>query len=648
MEVFMVEDLINIFRAGDSHHEFTTFFAAKFVTMMMEQGAVLEQMKKSEFAPIEAAVRKVERFMRALLYIFDQKVPAEDGSGNMVDAATAADVFAFTEARTSDVYGAAMQKVLVKTGSWYAAQTDEIARTAATRKIVAPKLEALQALLEESFSTGPAAFPTSKLQEVVVLHAEVRGGLRALEMQAMIEKMEKLVRNCAEYMMSQASLQSLETARVEALLALLDKLSDVAGIPSLLQSFQEWAAKTRSARNSHDLIDLMKAATREKIDVDAIKRLLPAEGSVIEGPGTEDLVSAASNCVHKLCLLCVDKAGRGVLAPCDEKDRLVADIRKELLLIIGVAKKLFGSPPGDDSEKAALNDSFRSLIMSYSHYLQAGFQQLERLRHFKGLGNDAETRMGHKNSPQLLSSLKHGADKVAAEMAKIRSTQKTLQSDDSDSQRESTIKNDEAVMAMVDLFVEDVFYLAESHMYQDCVAWLGASLQRDLQTKADDMARVAAGFQSGGEHDWKASLGDGASLDDIFTSCKSLLDSVDIRKLRQAGEDCGVLKAIKDHMDMYDSSELTTIQMSMLALKELRDDLLANGIRQGRTLGAEMLLLHQIRKIHALPVHERSDPISDLSKLVTKLSVFFTENIFQIEAGAVQRALWTESQKFVV
>ena len=172
LEIFMVEDLVNILRAGESHHEFTTFFARSYIAVIAEHGAVWKHLKESEFAPVEAAIRKVERFMRALLYIFDQKVPADDGSGNMVDAATASDIFALTEAKTSDVYDAAMQKILVKNGSWYAAQTDEIARTAATKKIVQPKLETLQALLEESSSASPGAFPTAKLQEVVVLYGE--------------------------------------------------------------------------------------------------------------------------------------------------------------------------------------------------------------------------------------------------------------------------------------------------------------------------------------------------------------------------------------------------------------------------------------------------------------------------------------------
>ena len=77
-------------------------------------------------------------------------------------------------------------------------------------------------------------------------------------------------------------------------------------------------------------------------------------------------------------------------------------------------------------------------------------------------------------------------------------------------------------------------------------------------------------------------------------------------------------------------------------------------------LAAEMLLLHQLRKLHALlnmkakdkdpeqAQNEAKQAKEDLGKLVTKLSVFFTENIFGIEASAVEGALWTESQKFAV
>ena len=239
------------------------------------------------------------------------------------------------------------------------------------------------------------------------------------------------------------------------------------------------------------------------------------------------------------------RCGAQVLAPCEDQERLVGDIRKELLLLIGIAKRLFGAREGADSQKTAFNESLRSLIISYSHYLQAGNQQVEKLRHFKGLGDDAETRMGHKNSAVLLTNLKHGADKLAAEMAKVRSAQKALQSDDSDSQRETPIRSDE-LMGMMDLFVEDVFRGTETDMYQDCVAWQAASRQRDLQKKADDLVAVACGYQAGGEHDWKSSLPAGASLDDIFSKSSSLLTNVDIRKLRQAGEDCGAATGLQE------------------------------------------------------------------------------------------------------
>ena len=90
----------------------------------------------------------------------------------------------------------------------------------------------------------------------------------------------------------------------------------------------------------------------------------------------------------------------------------------------------------------------------------------------------------------------------------------------------------------------------------------------------------------------------------------------------------------------------------MQKLKEWQHTLLhEQGLEHSRVLLLEVFLLHQLKKIHGLEQANRdSEELKkakeDVGKLVTRFSVFFTDNVFGAVSTDMQPQLWAFAQKY--
>ena len=169
----MCESLLEIFRKGSDSHEFTVFFAEAFVNLCNSKRALWEHLDGTPFAAVSRSIQEVNSFMGCLLFLFDHQVAGPDGS--LTDAGSAVELLRFTEGKdssSSEVYSTSMRSILLK-NSWYAGQTSEVARTAATRKTLQPQLDRLRGHLADNSSAVPSTVPTSTLQELAALFEEV-------------------------------------------------------------------------------------------------------------------------------------------------------------------------------------------------------------------------------------------------------------------------------------------------------------------------------------------------------------------------------------------------------------------------------------------------------------------------------------------
>ena len=182
------------------------------------------------------------------------------------------------------------------------------------------------------------------------------------------------------------------------------------------------------------------------------------------------------------------------------------DIRKELLLILGVGKRIFG--------KSILGD----LIQGYGQFLQAGASLTESYRFFEQKGRDVDARMGHAKSMEWLLALKNGRAKCSQCLENVKKIQAAVQGLDSLESIVGEAGDDESVVKMMDMFIQNPFAVedTEEHIYADGVAWQCSQLQKDLDQAVKVAVESCRGLQAAGQRDWKAKLSASASLSEVL------------------------------------------------------------------------------------------------------------------------------------
>ena len=168
----MCEEYLELLQEGKNNRCFILQMTAGVAQIFRERSGLWQDLCASPFKPIVVSMEAVDKFSRCLLYLFDEQVPNVDGQ--LTCAATPADLFGFTDYNGADVYTCATRNILVKNGSWYAAQTSEVARAAATRLTLQPKIDRMKSLLEvvPNAAGEPAPISTAGLQELVSLYNE--------------------------------------------------------------------------------------------------------------------------------------------------------------------------------------------------------------------------------------------------------------------------------------------------------------------------------------------------------------------------------------------------------------------------------------------------------------------------------------------
>ena len=308
LNLFLNESFLGIMNAGHERANFLVLLACEFLKCYSGHEEFLETLgSMAELVAIKEAFHDLARFWQAMLHLLDEECTLEDGR---VLSGSAQDVFFVSDYSGKCFFHRNMKAILMKDGSFWHTQVRDVVKTAGSKALLSPKLQKLKELVADSATAEASG---AELMDMNTLLSEVKGGVRSLEWSSILVKVAHIAVTTAKRMMQSSAGQTAgehyAASTVEAVLSLLFSASSIAGVPTVYEDFKKWASSTKGARQVGDLVQAMKSATRVSIDYEAVRNLQPEQSWRIQGTGAGEILSAATNFVHKSLLHMMDKAG---------------------------------------------------------------------------------------------------------------------------------------------------------------------------------------------------------------------------------------------------------------------------------------------------------------------------------------------------
>ena len=304
--VFSCSPLMGIMAMDDTPSGFYAKLAVGFLDMAAKKAELMTFLETTDLKPITLAWMSIEKFCRSILHIHNCKIPDKDGR---LVSIPPDDVFYFTQYNGKRPFERSVRAAYAREGTWWSKQVDEIKQTAGSRALLQPKLETFTQILEEA----EPHVRTAGLQDIHNVFGELRSSLRSLELEPLMNKYASLTIGAVKDLMKpqESGASVADAARVSILFQMLEAASSRPSVVTVLNEFKEWANETRAARALSSCTALMAACTRTEIDLENIKKNLPAE-TVCDNGDDAELAPYRAACVNfmsKLLLFALDKAG---------------------------------------------------------------------------------------------------------------------------------------------------------------------------------------------------------------------------------------------------------------------------------------------------------------------------------------------------
>ena len=319
--IFSHDRLLAIVNMGEAGTEVLKEFCGRFLAHLHTAEAMQVQ-KACSSASVDAIYKidetfvRLKRLMLALLYAMGKETFHIPGTEETLELTHRACIY-FVEYTGKAMFERTWKGTLLKEGTWWRQQMDEIVKVAASTLLSAPLISQLTQMLESEID--PFSLDAHlKLQDCIETYRKVIPLVRKIQLDKFSKQLCNNLITAAEKIISQqtdSELKPLTSTTVDAILDGLSMFDMIAGTISSSEALLKWMKKEEQRLVRFDLLTMIQAGlsttiSPEHFDFEQFSKLVekakkyPAELSPNAVTlGLRVAAKMIKGLVHKACVL---------------------------------------------------------------------------------------------------------------------------------------------------------------------------------------------------------------------------------------------------------------------------------------------------------------------------------------------------------
>ena len=307
-KLFLSQQILTLMKAVEDKdkylQDFIQRFAESFLMVHQSSEKTLNFLKDiPAFARFVESYENMAQLCRCWLEATGHVSP-----GLMDDPGAGKATFFFSQYTGNNHFAKKIKSILLTEKCFWQRQVQELARTAGSRLVLAPKHNEAKTLAQKA-KESPASMSSEELWKLTKLVPELQRGMRAKDFEETQTSILSAAMAMAREMMDTAAASSLSTDSVDAVFNMLLMFTDQPGVETLREEFRAWVQKTHALRNVQVFIQELQSVQVGQVDFGKIRSLIQQELPQVHGSAVEELMLAASHFLHVGLQQLVDKAG---------------------------------------------------------------------------------------------------------------------------------------------------------------------------------------------------------------------------------------------------------------------------------------------------------------------------------------------------
>ena len=272
LNIFMSDSFTNLLAAGEKGRGILVPLC-KGLEAKTDLGSgnnhILDEVASvANLSPVSEAIASITKICLAVRHIFN-----EEGAKKT----TMADVIWFVDYTGHLLLEKTVKSIFKQEGGFWKKQVDELIEKGATSAMLKPKLDEMHFLLSKlvDLTDLQMTLDTSDLLiKMNQLFKDLRGGIRAVELEGISDKFSSLIQKLVTRCMSQKDAGDLTGEAMTVLMIGLDQFTHLPGVLSQLKDFKGWVATNKAVLSVNTLLQFIDQSTSTNLDFEKVKSLV--------------------------------------------------------------------------------------------------------------------------------------------------------------------------------------------------------------------------------------------------------------------------------------------------------------------------------------------------------------------------------------